>query len=84
MSRKKPQPRPVDELSASEAASELAHLAEEIARHDRLYYQSDAPEISDAEYDDLRRRNDAIEARFPALIRADRRGARPGRTHICS
>ena len=78
MSRKKPQPRPVDELSASEAASELAHLAEEIARHDRLYYQSDAPEISDAEYDDLRRRNDAIEARFPALIRADSPSHRVG------
>ena len=78
MSRKKPQPRPVDELSASEAASELAHLAEEIARHDRLYYQSDAPEISDAEYDDLRRRNDAIEARFPGLIRADSPSYRVG------
>ncbi|WBT37613.1 NAD-dependent DNA ligase LigA [Hyphomicrobium sp. DMF-1] len=78
MSRKKPQPRPVDELSASEAASELAHLAEEIARHDRLYYQSDAPEISDAEYDDLRRRNDAIEARFPGLIRADSPSHRVG------
>ena len=61
----------VGEMSSTEAASELERLAAEIARHDALYYQSDAPEISDAEYDALRQRNDAIEARFPDLVRPD-------------
>jgi len=58
-------------LTEAEAADELRHLAEVIAYHDRAYHQRDAPEITDAEYDALRRRNAAIEARFPALIRAD-------------
>lgn len=53
------------------AAAELAHLAAELARHNRLYHTDDAPEISDAEYDALVRRNNAIEAAFPHLIRAD-------------
>ena len=60
-----------EELSEEEARGELAWLAAEIARHDALYYRSDAPEISDADYDALRLRNDAIEARFPELVRAD-------------
>ena len=62
---------PVEALSEAEAAAELAILATEIARHDRAYHERDAPEITDAEYDALRRRNAAIEARFPALVRAD-------------
>ena len=78
MSRKKPQRDSVDELSAADAAAELEHLAAEIARHDQHYYQSDAPEISDAEYDALRRRNDEIEARFPNLVRADSPSLRVG------
>ena len=53
------------------AEAELARLAEEIARHNQLYHTDDAPEISDAEYDALMRRNQAIEAKFPALVRAD-------------
>ncbi|MDR3536722.1 MAG: NAD-dependent DNA ligase LigA [Acetobacteraceae bacterium] len=69
---------PVEALTEAEAAEELATLAAEIAHHDRAYHQYDAPEISDADYDALRRRNAAIEARFPALIRADSPSARVG------
>ncbi len=58
-------------------------LALEIGAHDKRYYQDDAPAVSDAEYDELRKRNAAIEARFPELIRADspskRVGAAPSR-----
>jgi DNA ligase (NAD+) len=63
--------KPVEKLSPFEAEAELARLAEEIARHDALYYQNDAPAITDAEYDALRRRNEAIEAKFPLFTRAD-------------
>ncbi len=44
---------------------------DEIAKHDRAYFEHDAPTVSDAEYDALRQRNEAIEARFPELIRED-------------
>jgi DNA ligase (NAD+) len=69
---------PVDELTPLEAVSELKALAKEIAHHDRVYYQKDAPEISDPEYDTLRRRNEAIEAAFPHLVRADSPSKRVG------
>jgi DNA ligase (NAD+) len=62
---------PVDKLTELEASSELAYLAAELARHDALYHGKDAPEISDADYDALKRRNDAIELAFPTLVRAD-------------
>lgn len=55
----------------AEAAAELETLASEIARHNRLYHTDDAPEISDADYDALMRRNTAIEAAFPHLVRDD-------------
>jgi DNA ligase (NAD+) len=58
-------------LTEGEAVDELARLSAEIARHDRLYHREDTPEITDAEYDALVRRNRAIEAQFPDLIRPD-------------
>jgi DNA ligase (NAD+) len=63
--------RPVDALTPEEAAAELAELARRIAEADRAYHQQDAPKISDAEYDALKRRNAAIEAGFPELKRPD-------------
>jgi len=70
--------KPVDKLTADEAAAELERLATEIARHDKLYYSKDAPELTDAEYDALRKRNAAIEARFPDLVREDSPATRVG------
>ena len=70
--------KPVEKLSQAEAKRELAALAEEIAAHDRAYYQEDAPKVSDADYDALRKRNAAIEARFPALVRPDSPSHRVG------
>ncbi len=69
---------PVERLTEAQAAAELAALAEEIAQHDRAYYQEDAPKVSDAEYDELRLRNQAVEAAFPALVRADSPSVRIG------
>lgn len=68
----------VEDLTPLEAAEELRVLAEEIATHDTAYHQKDAPVISDAEYDALRRRNDAIEAIFPDFIRDDSPNKRVG------
>ena len=58
-------------MTEAEAANELMRLAKAITRHIRLYHAEDAPEISDADYDALVRRNDALEASFPQLVRAD-------------
>jgi len=68
----------VGDLTEDQARAELRRLAAEIARHDKLYYQKDAPEISDAAYDALRQRNDEIEQRYPALVREDSPAARIG------
>jgi DNA ligase (NAD+) len=62
---------PVDKLARKQADAEISRLTQEIERHDKLYYQKNAPEISDAAYDALRRRLEAIEARFPDLKRLD-------------
>ncbi len=70
--------KPVDKLTSVEAGKELDRLAAEIAEHDRRYHAEDAPSISDGDYDALRRRNDAIEARFPLLVRADSPSHRVG------
>ncbi len=68
----------VDKLTPAQAAQELARLAKDIAYHDDLYHRKDAPEISDADYDRLRRRNDAVEARFPELRRPNSPSLRVG------
>ena len=63
--------KPVDALSEVEARRELRMLAKEITKHDKLYYLTEQPVISDAEYDALRARNLAIEERFPEEKRKD-------------
>lgn len=60
-----------DSMTEAEAARELARLAAEIAEHDKRYYQEDAPTITDAEYDALRRANGELEAAFPQLVQPD-------------
>ena len=78
------QVKAVEALSETEAAEELERLAREIAEHDARYYNEEAPTLSDAEYDQLKLRNAAIEARFPEAIRPDspslRVGAAPSTT----
>ena len=69
---------PPEGLARDAAERELERLAREIKRHDALYYVDSAPELSDAAYDALRRRNEAIEARFPDLKRADSPSERVG------
>ncbi len=61
---------PVENLTETEARAELARLAAGMARHDALYAEA-APELSDADYDALKARNAAVEARFPDLVRPD-------------
>jgi DNA ligase (NAD+) len=72
------------EISEAEAANELMRLAKEIARHDRLYHTEDSPEISDAAYDALVRRNAALEEQFPHLIRTDSPSRKVGNTVAAS
>jgi len=70
----------IDLPSKADAANELMRLAKAIARHDALYHAEDSPEISDAEYDALVRRNAELEAAFPHLIRPDSPRRRVGHT----
>ncbi|WP_027488057.1 NAD-dependent DNA ligase LigA [Allorhizobium undicola] len=69
---------PVEHLTEEAASAELRRLADEIARHDTLYHGKDRPEISDADYDALKRRNEAIERQFPALVLSDSPSQRVG------
>lgn len=62
---------PVDQLTRRQAKRELEALAAEMAAHDEAYHGQDAPVISDADYDALKARNLAIEARFPDLVLVD-------------
>ncbi len=72
---------PVSDLTEEEAQRELARLADLILRANTQYHAEDSPEISDAEYDELKRRNTEIERLFPHLKRpdspSDRVGAQP-------
>ena len=68
----------VDTLSEVDAATELMRLAKAIAHHNKLYHAHDAPEISDADFDALVRRNNELEAAFPHLVRADSPKAQVG------
>lgn len=68
----------LEELTEAAAANRLMRLARDIAHHDKLYHDQDAPEISDAEYDALVRENRELEERFPHLIRADSPSKRLG------
>jgi DNA ligase (NAD+) len=67
MAKKSHSATPPEALTEAQAKAEHARLAAEIAGHDRRYYQDDAPSVSDADYDALRRRYGAIEERFPQL-----------------
>ncbi len=70
--------KPVADLTEAEALDALTALADEIAAHDIRYYQDEAPAVSDADYDALKRRNGEIEARFPHLIRDNSPSLRVG------
>lgn len=65
-------------ITEDEAKKQLEYLAKEIEKADIAYYQNDAPYLDDAAYDKLRRLNDALEAKFPALIRNDSPSKRVG------
>ncbi|MDB5462536.1 MAG: ligA [Phenylobacterium sp.] len=68
----------VAHLTEADALDELTRLADEIAAHDSRYYREDAPTISDADYDALKRRNSDIEAHFPHLVRENSPSLRVG------
>ena len=73
-----------NDITEADAANELMRLAKQIAHHDRLYHAEDAPEISDPEYDALVRRNAALEAEFPHLVREDSPSRKVGHTATTS
>jgi DNA ligase (NAD+) len=68
------------EMNEAQAAKELEDLATQIAKHDKAYHEKDAPLVTDAEYDALRRRNAELEALYPNLIREDSPSTRIGST----
>ena len=75
----------MEELTAAEAKAEHEFLVRELERHNQLYYQEDQPEISDADYDRLRLRIEALEQQFPSLAspgEPNPEGRRPARREI--
>src|ERR1700683_4388553 len=80
MARRDKREPSVEDLSEKQAKAEHAGLGAEIVEHDRRYYQEDAPTVSDAEYDRLRQRYNAIEAGFPQLRTAESLTQRVGVT----
>src|ERR1700748_3119121 len=70
----------VAKLTKAQAKVELKRLALELEGHDRRYYQEDAPSVTDAEYDALRQRFNAIEARFPEFVTSDSPSQKVGAT----
>ncbi len=76
--------KPIESLTEAEAADELTQLADMLAAHDIAYYQDEAPTVSDAEYDALRRRNTALEQAFPHLVRDNSPSMRIGASRSAS
>lgn len=70
----------IKNISEEEAKKQLEYLAKEIEKSDIAYYQNDAPYLDDAKYDELRHLNNALEAKFPHLIREDSPSKRIGAT----
>ena len=68
----------VNDLTVEQALEELKALAAELARLDDAYYRDDAPLLADMEYDALKKRNEAIEARFPELVLQNSPSAKVG------
>src|SRR6201990_2072077 len=73
-------PPDVDKLTKAQARVELTRLALELEGHDKRYYQDDAPSVTDAEYDALRQRFNAIEKRFPEFVSSDSPSQKVGAT----
>ena len=71
MAKQKAPTKPVADYSEAEAAEEMARLADAVAYHNYLYHSQDDPQISDAEFDALLKRNSEFEAAFPHLIRSN-------------
>src|ERR1700733_1628851 len=71
MAKSKKAPTDVAKLTKAQAKVELKRLALELEGHDKRYYQDDAPSVTDAQYDALRQRFNAIEKKFPELVSSD-------------
>jgi len=77
-------PKQPDEMSEKEVIAELKTLRDEIIKHDKLYYLEDTPELTDAQYDDLRKRNLVLEGAFPHLVLDDSPSKKVGANPVAS